>query len=472
MTSATRSRETNPLPKTMGGGSRRLGRSAAFLVTAVLICGTTYLVGPLLRPIEAPAAAPVLPVSGDVAPISDAGTSASGPTADGRLPIAERLAFWTDRVRANPSDFLSLVQLALVEAEQARLTVDLDGYERALADIDRSRAIVPAYPPTIRARGSIRYALHDFVGALADAEVVLKASPNDQTALALRGDTQLELGHPEAAAADYERLEAMAPGPWLDIRMARLASATGDRARALSLARKAVATAASTDPAEVGFYAYALGEYARLAGDAVASRSGFESALEIRPTDVAALLGLARIDAFEGRSPDAIAGLRAAAAIVPQPETLALLGDLQAVQGDRDAAAATFETVRFIGRLGSIGGSVYDRQLLRFELDHDRASTDVLAAARSSLDARPDSTGHDLVAWALYRLGRFDEAALEIAAARSYGADDARLRFHDGAIALARGDVAGGRTRLAAAIDDGPALDPIERAEALELMGD
>jgi len=472
MTTATATQRTTWLRSLTIGGPRRAGRVAGILVAAVLIAVGSHVVAPSLRPAGPPPARPALPVPGDVAPLAATAEAAVGATADGRRSVADRIAFWADRVEATPGDFLSLVQLALAEAERARLSVDLDGYERALADIDRSLAIVPAYPPTIRARGSIRFALHDFAGALADAEVTLKASPSDATAIALRGDALIELGRPADAAAAYERLEAIAPGPWLDVRRARLASATGDADRALSLARRALAVAGSSDPTDVGFYAYAVGEYARLAGDPLASRSGYEGALAIRSTDVAALVGLARIDAFEGRPTEAIAGLQAAAAIVPQPETLALLGDLQRLQGNAAAAESTFKTVRFIAELGSLQGAVYDRQQIRFELDHGGASIDVLAAAEASLAARPDSAGHDLVAWALYRLGRHEAAAAEITAARSYGADDARLRFHDGAIALARGDVTGGRARLAAAIDDGPALDPIERAEAFELLGD
>jgi tetratricopeptide (TPR) repeat protein len=261
----------------------------------------------------------------------------------------------------------------------------------------------------------------------------------------------------------------LAPGPWLDIRRARLASATGDPVRALALAHKAVDAAPSADPGEAGFYDYALGEYARLAGDAGAARTGYQAALAVRPTDVAALVGLARIDAFDGRTADAIAGLRSAAAIAPQPETLAILGDLLATTGDAAGARASFKTVRFIEQLGSIQGAVYDRQLLRFELDHDGATAEVLAAAQKSLASRPDSTGHDVVAWAFYRLGRYDAAAAEIRAARAYGADDARLRFHDGAIALARGDRTRGRSLLEGSLANGPALDPIERAEASRL---
>ena len=219
---------------------------------------------------------------------------------DDRLPIADRLAFWAGRVATRPDDFLSLAQLASVQAEQARLTVDLDGYQRALSDVEQSLAIVPAYPPTIRVRGSLRFTLHDFAGALADAKTVLTAVPDDATALALLGDASIELGQRADAVVAYARLAAASPGPWLDIRRARLASATGDPIGALALARSAAAAAPAMDPAEQGFYEYALGEYARLAGDAATARAGFEAALQIRSTDVAALVGLARIDAAAG----------------------------------------------------------------------------------------------------------------------------------------------------------------------------
>jgi tetratricopeptide (TPR) repeat protein len=398
------------------------------------------------------------------------GEGAVGTSPDDRLPLDDRLAFWTDRVAAQPNDFLSLTQLAQAHVESARLTADLAGYQRAAELIDAALAVVPAYPPTIRARGAVRYAMHDFRGALADGLTVLTVSPDDVAAIALTGDAALELGDLTTAEDVYDRLEATSPGPWLDVRLARLASARGDHAGALALARKASGGAASADSAEAGFYAYAVGEYARLAGDAEAARVGYEEALRARPTDLGALVGLARVDAFEGRTNEAIAGLRRASTIVPQPETLALLGDVLGMRGDRAEANDQFDTVRLIGQLGDLQGSVYDRVIMRFELDHGGATTKVLDAARASLAARPDWTGHDTLAWALYRLGRFEEAAAEIAAARGLGADDARLRFHEGAILVARGAVAEGERLLSAALDLGPALDPAERAEAQGLL--
>ena len=218
---------------------RRPGRTARLFLAAIVVAGTTYAAGPWLRPTPPVTAHPLLQAPGDPAPLAAAGDVPAGASVDGRLPIAQRLTFWAARVKATPGDFLSLAQLALVEAEQARLTVDLDGYQRALADVDRSLAIEPAYPPTIRARASIRFTLHDFSGALADARLVLKASPSDAGALALLGDAEIELGWPADAAVAYAKLATIAPGPWLDVRRARLASATGDAARALALTRKA-----------------------------------------------------------------------------------------------------------------------------------------------------------------------------------------------------------------------------------------
>ena len=140
-----------------------------------------------------------------------------------------------------------------------------------------------------------------------------------------------------------------------------------------------------------------------------------------------------------------------------------------AATGD-PAATEAYETVRFIEQLGDIQATTYDRQLVRFELDHDGATATVLERARASVAERPDWSGHDIVAWSLYRLGRFEEAAAEITAARSLGADDARLRFHEGAILIALGFVADGERLLTAALGLGPALDPIERAEAKDLL--
>jgi tetratricopeptide (TPR) repeat protein len=441
---------------------RALGVLAA---TAVIVVGSYAVAG--LRPASGPIedGAP-RPLAGFVEPARIDGGGASIGSLD---QIDHSIEAWSKNLKANPGDYLAATNLALLNHGRGRLSHDLSDHERALAAADAALKIAPDHAPARAIRAAILFTLHDFAGAFEAADALVRDDPSQLGALATRFDAELELGRIDAAKADRDRLSD-AGGPAVLVRRARLESVTGDLAAALASAQRALSLAIDDDIDDVGFYAYAVGEYARLAGDSDAARSAYRQALGVRSGDIAALVGLARIDAYDGQVDAAIEGLKRATAIAPLPEALALLGDVQESAGDPQSTK-TYETVRFIERLGDIQSATFDRELLRFELDHGGASDDLLARARDSVAKRPDWSGHDSVAWALYRLGRFDEAADAIAAARALGADGARLRFHEGAIAIARGDVTAGRALLRSALDLGPALDPIERAEATRLLG-
>ncbi len=446
---------------------RRRPRVAGLLLAALLVAAGSYL----FTAVRQPAAPPISQGPAAAAPAASAAPIDGGGAPLGSIAqIDHSIEAWSKNLEANAGDFLAATNLAALYHGRGRLTYDLTDYERALTAARTALGIEPAHGPARALEGAILFSLHDFPGAFASADALVTDDPSQTGALATRFDAALELGRIDVARADLDRLRVVG-GPAVLIREARLASATGNAGLAMEQAQAARAAAIADEVDDLGFYAYAEGEYARLAGDAVAARAAFSDALEIRDDDLGALTGLARIDAFDGQVEAAIAGLRRATDIAPQPEALALLGDLVEQQAP-GAGAESFETVRFIERLGDIQTAAFDRQLLRFELDHGGANEPLLARARESLTERPDGSGHDTVAWALYRLGQFDAAAESIAAARALGADDARLRFHEGAIQLARGDGAAGERLLRSAIDLGPALDPIEHAEALRLLGD
>jgi tetratricopeptide (TPR) repeat protein len=452
-----------------GGRGHRRPRAIGVLAAAALIVGMTYVSTGLIRP--GPPTGTPAPEPAALGIPGDPGAALT----PGSVPQLDRsIRVWAANLAAEPRDFLSATTLAALYHARGRLTGDLADHERALEAARTAARIAPTEPAARELEAAIAYTLHDFSGAFTTAEALFRDDPTQLGALATMADAELELGRVADARAHYIVLTARSKGPAVDVRLARLTFVTSQPAEALRLARSARdaarAETAAGETQDLGFYEFAAGEYARLAGDAAAARDGYAAALVVRHTDLGALVGLARIDAFEGHSDQAIAGLEKAAAIAPQPETLALLGDLQAANGDTATASRQFETVRFVERLGEIGSTVYDRALIRFELDHGGASEAVLATARASLAARPNGAGHDTVAWALYRLGRLEGASTEIAAAAADGAADARLNFHAGAIALGRGDTAGGRAALQRALALGPALDPIERAEAERLL--
>jgi Flp pilus assembly protein TadD len=452
----------------------RRPRAFGILVAAALLVGLTY-VGAAIRP--AAPAGPRTGTGGTTAPVAidiPGGAPAGAATPGSLAQIDRSIKVWAANLAAEPRDFISATTLASLYHARGRLTGDLADHQRALEAARTATRIAPTEPGARDLQAAILYTLHDFAGARSIAEALHRDDPSQLGALATMADAELELGRIAKARADYEVLVAHASGPVVDIRLARLAFVTGGIDRALELARSARASAqaqaAAGETTDLGFYDYAAGEYARLAGDAASARAGYQAALAVRDTDLGALVGLARVDAYEGRTAEAIAGLRKAAAIAPQPETVALLGDLLAASGHSAEATRHYQTVRFIEQLGEIQSTVFDRVLLRFELDHGGASDALVAKARASVTARPDSSGHDTLAWALYRLGRFGDASTEIRAAAADGAADARLEYHAGAIALARGELVAGRAALERALALGPALDPSERAVAQGLL--
>ena len=445
--------------------ARRPPRAAGIVLAAALIVAATYA-ATLLR--SAPASTGGGSPAGE--PPTKTSIDAGSSPVESIGQIDHSIDAWSKNLAADPRDFLAATNLAALYQGRGRLSYDLGDYQRSLDAARTALSIEPGHVPARIAEASTLVSLHDFDAAVAAADAVLTDHPSELAAVAVRFDAALELGRIEEARTD---LAALTPtgGPAVLVREARLASVTGEPARALELATEARSAAIAGEQDSLAFYHYAVGEYARLAGDAPMARTAFAAALRERRDDIGALVGLARIDAFEGQVDAAVDGLRHATRIAPQPEALALLGDLLVTADPSSAEAAkAFDTVRFIEQLGDVQASTFDRQLLRFDVDHGGADHALLARIRASVETRPDAAGHDLLAWTLYRLGRYSEAATSIADARALGADDARLRFHDGAIRLAQGDQVAGRRLLEEAAGAGPALDPIERAEVEDLL--
>jgi tetratricopeptide (TPR) repeat protein len=152
------------------------------------------------------------------------------------------------------------------------------------------------------------------------------------------------------------------------------------------------------------------------------------------------MAGLAAVRNAQGHRDEAITLLETATARLPQPELVAALGDLYALDGQADRAQAQYRLVDGIAKLTAATGSVYDRQLSLFAADHDRDVTAAVRRARAELAVRPDVYAHDALAWTLFAAGQLDAAAQEVGAALALGTPDPRLAYHAGLIAAAQGD--------------------------------
>jgi tetratricopeptide (TPR) repeat protein len=382
--------------------------------------------------------------------------------------IDHSIGLFTGNIARETRDYLSATDLGMLYEARARLTGDIADYGRAQQALQQALAIEPHEMSARVTHARVLASLHDFTGALAETQAIVKDDATQLAAVATAGDAELELGDVAAAAASYEALAKAAPGAAVDARMSRLAFIQGHAADAWQLASRAYDEASrdgSTGPAR-SWYAYVLGTLAITAGQPGQALDWFNRAVADWPGSFLAHAGVGRAQAALGRTDAAIAGYEAAIAIAPQPDAVAALGDVYALRGDTALASQQYATVEAIAHLAALNEQVFNRQLVLFSVNHDRDLAQALVLAQQELTVRKDAYGYDAVAWALLANGRATDADTAIRQAMAFGTADPLLQYHAGLIARALGDVGRARTLLTAALAAPGAIDPLATSRA------
>jgi tetratricopeptide (TPR) repeat protein len=131
------------------------------------------------------------------------------------------------------------------------------------------------------------------------------------------------------------------------------------------------------------------------------------------------------------------------------PATLGLVGDAYAALGDTAKSTEYFHTLEIAV---SAQPGAYHRAWSLYLLDHGLRVDEVLRKAQDELVNRKDIYGYDLVAWALHKSGRDQEAATMMRQALRLNTPDPLLARHAAEISTATGTVI---TVVNAATDDG-----------------
>ena len=314
-----------------------------------------------------------------------------------------------------------LATMATADLQRVRETGDPASYRPAEQALRRALELEPRNGVVLRGLASLAASRHRFAESLRLARRAQRLEPDIAAGYGLIGDAALELGRYEEAFAAYDRQARMKPGASAYARIAYSRELLGDVAGARAAMRLAVEASAPGEPA-----AWARVQLGNLAAD----DRLYREALAVRPEYAPALVGLAQAALRRGDAAAAIGLLRRAEATSADPAPRVVLGDALAAAGRRAEAERAWERAEAAERRFAAFGGRNALETAEFDLNHDRRLRDALARAREGYRERPSVEGAHVLAWALYKNGRCEEARRLSRASMRLGTKDVDGLFH------------------------------------------
>jgi tetratricopeptide (TPR) repeat protein len=410
-----------------------VGRRLLIAGTAAAIAAAVLALGGVFRG-QSPAAAVVGALSPAVAEQLQKGFAAGDTGAE--------IAGLQAELRDDPANVKALATLGLAYQQRVRETGDATYYGKAEGILRRALAFSPHDLVATAGLGQLALARHRFRTALDLGLAAKRISPTTAGVYGVIGDAQLELGRYRQAFRSFDRMAALKPSvaSYARISYAReLLGHTHGAEQAMELAASAAVgerEAAAWTHVQLGLLYLGHGRPAR-------AERELGAALTLDPEYYVALDGMAQVQAARGRLQTAIRYERRAVDRVPLPQQVGFLGDLYASVGDHAAASREYALIDVIERLLAANGVRNDLDIALFDTDHGHSLGHALDLARKGHAERPSVFGDDVLAWALARNGRCEDALAYSTRSLRLGTHDALKYFHRGYIAACLHDRAG-----------------------------
>ena len=402
----------------------------------------------------------------------------------GKLAVNDTIRFLEERVKRDPEDFIANNKLASEYLQRLRETGDITYLNLASRAANASLGTLPAEQNKggLIALTQVEFSSHDFTASRDHANRLIDLEPDKGYTFQFLGDSLLELGQYDEAETAFRQMEKLGGLQGLtrvaiEQRLARLALLHGDNKGAAAHFSSAlkIATSVPEPPKEtVAWCQWQLGETAFAGGDYKSAEKYYRDSLATFPDYFRSLASLGRVRAARGDMTGAIEQYEKVVKILPDPNFVAVLGDLYKLAGRSAEADNQYTLVEQIGHLTALSGTLYNRQLVLFYADHGIKSDEAYANASKEYEVRRDIYGADAVAWTALKAGKITEAQSAIKEALKLGTKDAKLYYHAGMIAVAAGDRTEALRQLKAAISLNPTFDPLQAENArnvLRVMG-
>lgn len=322
----------------------------------------------------------------------------------------------------------ALTRSGLEQLAKIRERGDVTLYPRAEAAFAEALRLDPQNLYATTGLAALAASRHRFDEAHRLAERAIQISPSTAAPYGILGDGLVEKGRYDEAFAVFDRMVALRPSAAAYARVSYARELLGRTQEAIQAMRLAVAAAAPGEPK-----AWALVSLGNLYGETGREDDAereYRDALVVLPGYGPALAGLGRVEFVRGRHRKAARVYRNALEWAPLPEYAVGLGDTYAAMDRPRAAEAAWAHAKELEAAFAANGGRNQLETALFDLDHDRNLRSALARARAGQRERPGVEGEHVLAWALYKNGRCQEARVHSARALRLGTKDTGAMLH------------------------------------------
>ena len=359
-----------------------------------------------------------------------------------------------DAIGKDPSSG-AYVSLASRYISIARESGNFSLNRKAEKAVDMALGIKPDDLRARKLKASLLATFHRFDEARALANELRAEIPGDPFIYGVLVDANVELGNYEEAIAAAQKMVDLKPNSSSYARAAHLRSLYGDHKGAVELYTLAARTADPGDNEAQSWCLVTLAKEHIKHGELDQAQKILAESLAISPGYGLALLERANVFIAKGDYQQARANLTEVIGKYPTQETYIRVGDIDLASGNSAAADENYKKAEEIGR-----GD--DGDMHRFALlwaDRGVRLDEALAIAQKDYETNKDIYASDILAWCLYKAGRYDDAKQIITQAMRLNTNDARILYHAGMIHKALGESREAREFLTAALRANPSFD-------------
>lgn len=348
--------------------------------------------------------------------------------------VDEQIQTLQGLLRENPDDWQSYTQLGFAYLQKARETGDPSYYQKVENALGKTLEHHSDDYVTVSAMGALALARHQFQSALEWGERARQLDPDRTYAYGVIADAQIELGQYTEAIETLQTMVDLRPDMSSYSRISYIRELHGDTEGALEMMQSAVDSGVP-NAESTAWTRTQLGNLYFNMGNLKQAELEYARTLSNRPGYVYALAALGRVRAAQGKTDEAIELLTEATNVMPIPEFVITLGDIYQANDQPDLASQQHNLVAAIEQLHQANGVDMDMEIALFNADQNKDLAATVERARHAYANRPSIHAADVLAWALYKTGNYEEAKIYSKEALPLGTNDALKLFHAGMIA-------------------------------------